>query len=186
MGRLSLLLFFSYIVLIQSFGGFFSSPSSRSISSPSPHTDSQFSGSFSLYFPNIGTTVNTNPKAKRGSRGSSSVVMSLPIGEDVALSSRRCAGARFLYKKVVNDPLSKYLAGDNIIEEEKVNDKNNAVYPVVAVRTRWMDEQIKTLMKEEKENKIIVKDGQVKHFRDWVPLEKDLTPSQFNYRVPGE
>ena len=45
---------------------------------------------------------------------------------------------------------------------------------------------VHSVVLEEKENKIIVKDGQVKHFRDWVPLEKDLTPSQFNYRVPGE
>lgn len=148
MGRLHALLFFSYIVLIQSFA-FFSPSSLNSISTSFPRTETHFSGPFSY---NVGPGVPT--KHERKNRGSFAVVMSLPIGEDVALSSRRCAGARFLYTKVVNDPLSKYLAGDNIIEEEKVNDKNNDVYPVVAVRTRWMDEQIKALMKEEKDAKI--------------------------------
>jgi hypothetical protein len=67
---------------------------------------------------------------------------SLPIGEDVALSSRRCAGARFLYTDVTRDPLAPVLAGEDIIESERVNMEKNAVYPVVAVRTRWMDDRI--------------------------------------------
>jgi hypothetical protein len=43
------------------------------------------------------------------------------------------------------DPLAPILAGDDIIASERVNQKNNAVYPVVAVRTRWMDDQLKSL-----------------------------------------
>lgn len=39
---------------------------------------------------------------KTFSSRTSRLAMALPIGDDVALSSRRCAGARFLYEKVVN------------------------------------------------------------------------------------
>lgn len=40
------------------------------------------------------------------------------------------------------DPLAPILAGEDIIASERVNKENNAVYPVVAVRTHWMDEKI--------------------------------------------
>lgn len=43
------------------------------------------------------------------------------------------------------DPLAPILAGEGIVASERVNQKNNAVYPVVAVRTRWMDDQLKSL-----------------------------------------
>lgn len=72
--------------------------------------------------------------------------MACPIGEDVALSSRRCAGARFLFDSIVHDPLAPILAGDDIIVSERINKENNAVYPVVAIRTHWMDEKIKALL----------------------------------------
>jgi len=77
--------------------------------------------------------------------------MACPIGEDVALSSRRCAGARFLYKEIVQDPLAAILAGEDIIESERVNKAKNAVYPVVAIRTHWMDQKIMQALKTDPE-----------------------------------
>lgn len=68
--------------------------------------------------------------------------MACPIDEDVALSSRRCAGARFLFEEVVQDPLAAILAGADIIESERASKATNAVYPVVAIRTHWMDNKI--------------------------------------------
>jgi hypothetical protein len=77
--------------------------------------------------------------------------MACPIGEDVALSSRRCAGARFLYEEIVQDPLAAILAGDEIVESERVNKAKNAVYPVVAIRTHWMDQKITQALKADPE-----------------------------------
>lgn len=115
--------------------------------------------------------VPPQPAAPASSSSSSS--SDCPIGEDVALSSRRCAGARFLYKDVVQvrcqsqfmhplgiavshqltnqpikpkDPLAELLAGEEIIASERVNQAKNAVYPVVAIRTRWMDERIRAAL----------------------------------------
>jgi hypothetical protein len=49
----------------------------------------------------------------------------------------------------VQDPLAPILAGDDIIASERVNKEKNAVYPVVAVRTRWIDDELKKAMERD-------------------------------------
>lgn len=109
--------------------------------------------SFSLLYPFTALSSPQSGRVPASSKGfkptsssehstASKTNMACPIEEDVALSSRRCAGARYLFEDVVRDPLAPILAGEEIIASERINKAKNAVYPVVAIRTRWIDDKI--------------------------------------------